>query len=53
MQQNIGLVSIFNKQQGCWESVKQEEGLVKRPIEIEQSSSHRNEGLIRISLMVK
>ncbi len=53
MRQNIGLVSVFNKQQGCWESVKQEEGLVKGPTEIEQSSSHGNEGLIRINLMIK
>jgi hypothetical protein len=30
-----------------------ERGLVKGPIEIEKSSSHRNIGLIRINLMIK
>jgi hypothetical protein len=30
-----------------------ERGSMKNPIEIEQSSSHRNIGLIRINLIIK
>jgi len=50
-QKNSLVIVLIARMFGMYEA--NERGLVKGPIEIEQSSNRRNIGLIRINLMIK